>query len=157
MTADELQIIQQLDALVFSKAALPAIELLAKQLTDQLHGKPTANFVRRELPLELFGASLPKEIGSSNVYVIRPSVSSGMERHPNSHQRSMSLAGEGVFELGIDQPAQFAIANKPLSTPAERWVNIPPNTWHQAIAGKTNWVVVTFHTAPDQDIINERK
>ncbi|HUR46508.1 MAG TPA: hypothetical protein VMZ27_11585, partial [Candidatus Saccharimonadales bacterium] len=130
---------------------------LAKQLSEQLLAKPAAAFVRGEIPLALFGKSLPKDIHSSNVYVIRPAVSSGLERHPNSHQRSVALVGEGVFELGIDSPASHAIANKPASRVAERWASIPPNTWHQAIAGEDYWTVVTFHTAPDRDIINERK
>ena len=69
----------------------------------------------------------------------------------------MSLVGEGVFELGLHAPTQHAIANRPTSTAADRWVSIPPNTWHQAIAGKNYWTVVSFHTAPDRDIINERK
>ncbi len=37
-----------------------------------------------------------------------------------------------------------------------RWVSIPPYTWHQAVAPKENWVVVSFHTAPEDELIEER-
>ena len=157
MTPNDLKITEQLDALVFQKDVLPEIESLATRLSDQLQASPDGAFVRAELPLALFGKSLPADIQSGNVYVIRPSVSSGLERHPNSHQRSMAFAGEGVFQLGIGSPASHTINIHSSSSAAERWVSIPPNTWHQAIASIDYWTVVTFHTASAPDIINERK
>jgi len=157
VTSEERKIIDQLDALVFKKEALQEIESLAKHLFKQLQTKPAAAFMRAELPLALFGKTLPHDIKSSNVYVIRPSVSSGLERHPNSHQRSLALAGEGVFELGTGSPQSHSIGNRATATAAERWVSIPPNIWHQAVAAGNYWTVVTFHTALDQEIINERQ
>lgn len=157
MTGDELQLLSTLDSLVFQPDALATIEQLANELTQQLQSKPTAAFARAELAISLFGAALPAEAKSSNVYVIRPGVSSGIERHPNSHQHSMSLRGEGTFALGLaGERCEHRLQGKASGAIARRWVSIPPQTWHEAIAGSGLWTVVTFHTAPDREIINER-
>ena len=43
------------------------------------------------------------------------------------------------------------------SAPLEgRWVSIPVNVWHKPVMGAENWVVVSFHTATDHDLIEER-
>jgi hypothetical protein len=43
-------------------------------------------------------------------------------------------------------------------TPLERrWISIPQNVWHQPIVPKgANWVVVSFHTVPAAELIEER-
>ena len=37
-----------------------------------------------------------------------------------------------------------------------RWASIPPNTWHRAVVSGRQWVVVSFHTVPDHELIEER-
>ena len=37
-----------------------------------------------------------------------------------------------------------------------RWLSIPVNTWHRPVMGAGDWVVVSFHTAPDDQLIEER-
>jgi hypothetical protein len=37
-----------------------------------------------------------------------------------------------------------------------RWLSIPPNTWHQAVVPRSDWVVVSFHTVADHELIEER-
>jgi hypothetical protein len=157
VTSDELAIISQLDTLIFRSEVLLEIQRIADELSQEIQAKPTAAYVRAELSLALFGVELPKGIKSSNVYVIRPGVSSGLERHPNSHQRSMSLAASGTFVLGSpEQRQRRAITCNKREELRSRWVSIPPDTWHEAIAGEEHWTVITFHTAPDKEIVNER-
>ena len=37
-----------------------------------------------------------------------------------------------------------------------RWLSIPVNVWHQAVVLNTDWVVVSFHTVPAEELIEER-
>jgi hypothetical protein len=157
VTQEELSILSTLDRLVFQPATLAAIRQSGAKLAHQLESKPAAAFVRAELHLSLYGAGLPEGIHSSNIYVIRPRVTSGVERHPNSHQRSMSLDGRGAFHLGLGEHRKtYPLAGIEGGDITERWASIPPLTWHEAVAGAEPWTVVTFHTAPDGAIINER-
>jgi hypothetical protein len=39
---------------------------------------------------------------------------------------------------------------------AQRWVSIPVNVWHQAVVPGADWVVVSFHTVPAEELIEER-
>jgi hypothetical protein len=38
----------------------------------------------------------------------------------------------------------------------QRWISVPPGVWHQAVVPDQDWVVVSFHTAPAEDLIEER-
>ena len=38
----------------------------------------------------------------------------------------------------------------------ERWLSIPPDTWHQGVVGDEDWVVVSFHTVPKTELVEER-
>jgi len=38
----------------------------------------------------------------------------------------------------------------------ERWISIPSNTWHQGVVSDRDWVVVSFHTVPADELIEER-
>jgi len=51
------------------------------------------------VPLAVFDRRLPDAIRSCWVFVIRAGAETGAERHPNSHQRSLSLTGRGEFQL----------------------------------------------------------
>jgi hypothetical protein len=39
----------------------------------------------------------------------------------------------------------------------KRWISIPQNVWHQPVISKeADWVVVSFHTVPAEELIEER-
>jgi hypothetical protein len=39
----------------------------------------------------------------------------------------------------------------------QRWVSIPQNVWHQPVVARgADWVVVSFHTIPAEELIEER-
>ena len=44
------------------------------------------------------------------------------------------------------------------SAPVERrWISIPPNVWHRPVVGKdADWVVLSFHTVPAEELIEEK-
>jgi hypothetical protein len=38
-----------------------------------------------------------------------------------------------------------------------RWISIPRNVWHRPVIAKgADWLVVSFHTVPPDDLIKER-
>ena len=112
------------------------------------------------IPLSAFDPKLPEGIESAWVFILRADSNTGAERHPNSHQRMMSFIGSGDLQTrpDLNQPwkANLLESNpaKPLN---DRWISIPPNVWHQPVVGPTeDWVVVSFHTVPPNELIEER-
>src|SRR5207253_9287114 len=66
--------------------------------------------------------------------------------HPNSHQRMMSMEGSGDMktEEQGEWRSNFLISQRDASL-EERWISIPPNTWHRPVIGnETDWVVISF-------------
>jgi len=110
------------------------------------------------IPLTVFGRTVPPEIRSAWVFVLRAGVDTGAERHPNSHQRMMSFEGSGDMKTG--EPGQWRsnvlIGNQ--EAPLEqRWISIPQNVWHRPVVGAdADWVVVSFHTVPAAELIEEK-
>lgn len=108
------------------------------------------------VPLAVFDRPLPDAIRSCWVFVIRTGAETGAERHPNSHQRSLSLAGRGEFQLrqgGIWEP--HPLVSDPGAPPERRWVSIPPNTWHRLFVGDESWGMLSFHTVAAEDLLEE--
>ena len=122
------------------------------------------------IPLEIFGEGLPREIRSGWIFVLRAGADTGAERHPNSHQRMMTLRGSGDMkteskkgelrikkdEKGIDWQSSVLVseAGAPLE---RRWISIPPSVWHRPVVGRDgDWVVISFHTVSAEELIEEK-
>ena len=107
--------------------------------------------------MEIYQAKLPEIIRSSWVFVVRANEDSGAERHPNSHQFMMSYKNTGDLQIQIEDSW---IPNPLVSVPSDpienRWVSVPPNVWHRALGLNENWIVVSFHTALADELIEER-
>ena len=109
------------------------------------------------VPIELYGEGLPPDVGSSWVFILRRGVTTGAERHPNSRQRMVSWSGGGDFQVHDGERwRSHALAASPRRVVDERWLSIPPWTWHQGVVGDEDWVVVSFHTVPAGELIEER-
>ncbi|MGH7585296.1 MAG: hypothetical protein ACREMH_03535 [Gemmatimonadales bacterium] len=108
------------------------------------------------LPLEVFGGTLPGTIRSCWVFAIRAGAETTPERHPNSHQRSLSLSGGGIFEIRARGWLVHPLVSEPEGASERRWVSIPPATWHRLRAGTAPWGMVSFHTVPPPDLVEEK-
>jgi hypothetical protein len=109
------------------------------------------------IPLEVFDRPLPNGIKSCWVFVLRAGGETGAERHPNSHQRSLSLTGRGEFQLRENGTWKSYPLVSDSGAPAERrWVSIPENTWHRLFVGDESWAVLSFHTVAAEELIEER-
>jgi hypothetical protein len=151
----EREILQLLDAAVRSAAA--TIEPIVAAVDRKLQQNPVDVLAWEAIPLECYGTHLPDSIHSSWVFVLRANITTGAERHPNSHQRMMSFRGHGDFQT---QPAGEWVSHHLRSDPSapleERWISIPRNVWHQGVVGPIDWAVVSFHAVSEHELIEER-
>lgn len=129
-----------------------ALDRVRKQLDASQHA-----MAWETVPLETLGGRLPNSLLSCWIFVIRAGAATGAERHPNSHQRSFSLVGGGTFELHDGEGwSPRPLVSRPDAPPGERWVSIPPGTWHRLFSGREPWGMVSFHTAAADELIEER-
>jgi hypothetical protein len=70
----------------------------------------------------------------------------------------MSFEGSGDFQTG--EPGKWnsnVLVSDPGASLEQRWISIPPNVWHRPIIDPAaDWAVVSFHTVPAEDLIEER-
>jgi hypothetical protein len=157
LSSEELGILGTLDALVRKESVQPTLDAIASRLESRLAAMPAEMMAREPVPLSLYGEKLPQMIRSSWIFVLRAGSRSGGERHPNSHQRTMSYRGKGDFQVREDDEWHTCTLTSDFQGPLQnRWISIPTNVWHQAVVGDADWVVVSFHTASDEELILER-
>ena len=49
------------------------------------------------------------------------------------------------------------LVSEPSAPLERRWISIPPNVWHRPVVGPdVDWVVVSFHTVPAKELIEEK-
>jgi hypothetical protein len=156
MSTDERLILKTLETAVRSPGAAAFIRALADRLDRALAQGSASPMAWDTVPLELYGDSLPPLIRSSWVFILRAGTSSGAQRHPNSHQRTISYRGSGDLQLWAEgRWRSHPLLSEPSGAIEDCCVSIPPNTWHQAVVPAEHWIVVSFHTAGAQELIEE--
>lgn len=139
------------------RSAAGTIDPIIASVDRKLQENPGEVLAWEAIPLDLYRTRLPESICSSWVFILRANVATGAERHPNSHQRMMSYRGRGDFQTQPDREwCSHHLTSDPSAPLEERWISIPPNVWHQGVVGSDNWVVVSFHTVREHELIEER-
>ena len=158
MTKEERSRLEALDTALRSESVREHIRSVVARVRDQLARKKDALMSWEPFPLEVLTARLPAEIRSAWVFVLRAGANAGAERHPNSHQRMMSFEGTGDLQTGEPGKWQSNVLVSDQNAPLEqRWISIPTNVWHRpVIDAAAAWVVVSFHTVPAEELIEER-
>jgi hypothetical protein len=169
MTKEERSILETLDEIVCAKNVRSQLLLIMERVRAELARKSGALMAWEPVPVNAFGPRVPPSIKSGWIFILRAGTDTGGERHPNSHQRMMTLAGTGDMKIDAkgtpnDVEAESEIvwrSNKLLSeadAPLERrWISIPKNVWHRPVTPEgADWVVVSFHTVPADHLIEER-
>ena len=161
IAADERAILEALDALVGQSEVRQALDRIGSRLEQKLEADRSSLLAWEPVDLSLYGGPVPDGIRSSWVFVLRAKTDSGAERHPNSIQRVMSFRGSADLQTQVgEQPGPIWTSNHLVSQPTapleDRWLSIPCGVWHQGVMSGGNWVVVSFHTALAQDLIEER-
>ena len=158
MALDDRAIIEGLDAILRSEEVRAQIQPIMERVRADLATKTEALMAWEPIPLAIFGDALPPQIKSSWVFILRAGVDTGAERHPNSHQRMMSFEGSGDLQTG--EPGKWesnVMVSNPDASLERRWISIPTNVWHRPIINaETDWAVVSFHTVPAEELIEER-
>jgi len=153
--------LEKLHTIVRSDELRAKIYPIVDRVCAALSQKPEALMTWEPIPLEIFGEQLPQEIRSGWIFVLRAGADTGAERHPNSHQRMMTLHGTGDMKVRADAASSSWESNVLVSDPGapleRRWISIPPNVWHRPVVGRdVDWIVVSFHTVPAEELIEEK-
>ena|SRR6266478_1827686 len=159
-TAEERSFLDDLDKILRSKEVRAQIQPVVESVRADLAQRKKAVMAWEPIPLTTYAGGLRPEIRSSWIFVLRAGANTGAERHPNSHQRMMSFEGAGDMQVraALESPWQSNVLGDDPKGPLEgRWVSIPQNVWHQPVVPKgADWVVVSFHTVPAEELIEER-
>jgi hypothetical protein len=168
MTAEERSLLEALDAIVGSEEIRAQIYPIIERVRTELARNEKAQMTWEPIPLAIYGGALPSGIRSSWVFVLRGGATTGAERHPHSHQRMMSFEATGDMQtqdLAADTAATTVsdnwksniLVSDPEAPLERRWISIPRNVWHQVVVpAGPDWVVVSFHTVPAEELIEER-
>lgn len=168
MIREEQSLLETLDRIVRSEKVRAQILPIVERVRADLARKPDALMAWEPIVLETFGA-LPSAIHSGWVFILRAGSDTGAERHPNSHQRMMSFEGTGDLktdvksaECDVQTESEIVwqsnvLVSDPQAPLERRWVSIPQNVWHRPVIPKgADWLVVSFHTVPPAELIEER-
>ena len=50
------------------------------------------------------------------------------------------------------------LVSNPEAPLEQRWISIPQNVWHRPVVGsEADWTVVSFHTVPAEELIEEKQ
>src|SRR5215468_1144703 len=158
MTKEERWRLEALDTALRSESVRAQIRSVVARVRDQLARKKDALMSWEPFPLDVLATTLPPEIRSAWVFVLRAGADTGAERHPNSHQRMMSFEGSGDLQTGEPGEWESNVLVSDRDAPLEqRWISIPTNVWHRpVIDAAADWVVVSFHTVAAEELIEER-
>jgi hypothetical protein len=158
MTKEERSRLETLDTALRSDSAREHIRSVLVRVREELARRKDALMSWEPFPLEVLATTLPTEIQSAWIFVLRAGADTGAERHPNSHQRMMSFEGSGDLQIGEPGNWQSNVLVSDPDAPLERrWISIPANVWHRpVIDAETDWAVVSFHTVPAEELIEER-
>jgi hypothetical protein len=158
MTKEECSRLETLDTALQSESVREYIRSVVARGREQLARRKDALMTWEPFPLEVLATTLPAEIRSAWVFVLRAGADTGAEKHPNSHQRMMSFEGSGDLQTGEPGKWQSNILVSDPDAPLERrWISIPTNVWHRpVIDAAADWAVVSFHTVPADELIEER-
>jgi len=158
MTNEERSRLEALDMALRSDSVREHIRSVVVRVREQLARRKDALMRWEPFPLDVLATVLPTEIRSVWVFVLRAGADTGAERHPNSHQRMMSFEGSGDLQTG--EPGKWqsnVLVSRPDAPLEQRWISIPPNVWHRpVIDAAAHWAVVSFHTVPAEELIEER-
>jgi hypothetical protein len=159
MIPEERTRLESIELVLRSDTVREQIRPIIERVRAELTRKNEALMTWEPIPPTVFGRALPREIRSAWVFVLRAGADTGAERHPNSHQRMMTFEGSG--DMRTEQGGQWqsnVLVSNPEASLEQRWISIPQNVWHRPVVGaEADWTVVSFHTVPAEELIEEKQ
>ncbi len=95
-------------------------------------------------------ADVPAEIRSAWIFALRAEHWSGEHYHPNSVQHMVVIEGHGRSRIGGTIGEMVAFGGGSLRDP---WVVIDPGVRHEFYPVKDDMIVMSFHTATAEDLL----
>ena len=134
------------ELLIYQKNFLERVEQLNEEIN--LSDEP---FVWSTIDLNSIDSSLPENIRSCWVFVLKKDVPSGCHYHPNSVQHMVTVRGEGMSKVGgvSKRLVQFG---SPSDSLTDKWLVIGKGVPHEFFPEKQNMTVVSFHTCLSEDL-----
>ncbi|HXH06125.1 MAG TPA: hypothetical protein VNI83_05985 [Vicinamibacterales bacterium] len=151
----ERALLDTLDRLVSRALVHPEVRRRLAAIAERLARNPDVRIAWEPVPLEPYG-QLPAGIRSAWVFALRAATSTGAERHPNSHQRVVSLSGSADLQTWDGSRWQSHRLESGSADLDGRWLSIPVGTWHRPVVDAAqDWLVMSFHTAEADRLIEE--
>jgi hypothetical protein len=158
MDRREKTFLRKLEGVLERRPTRIAIDAAISEAKGQLDADRQSQVGSVQVPLSECGQSLPADIKSCRVFVLRAGSEFQTERHPNSHQLVLSLEGTGKIRVFEKPTPRDVFLRSDMHGPLElRWASLSENIWHQPVSGNEDWVVLTFHTASEMELIDEYK
>ena len=157
MDQQEIELLEVLEEAVRSNRLDDCLAEIITRIEMRLLSNPDDAMAWETIPLDAFTSPLPEGIESCWIFILRSDTTTGAERHPNSHQRSMSIRGSGDFQTRADGDwMSHQLSSEPEVPIDRRWLSIPQNVWHQLVVPDENWVLISFHTVAEDELVEER-
>ena len=149
---DEAIVMEELRRSIHSPAIATELHRVALGLREELEQTPGSKSTQAAIPLGLYGAAPPADIGSSWVFVLRADHDHPPERHPNSIQRMFALDSAGAMEVWEGGGWSYRPLHPHIGDPG---LSIPAYCWHRPARLNQVWGVVSFHTVAADALIEE--
>ena len=174
--SESLPLLRMLHGRVFAVREVRAVlDAAFVELTAELRDRPDPPHATCVIPVGLFvddvpGESAPGPDGGDQVRLCRAFLlrrgarMATPERHRNSVQRLVSYRGRGWIHQGVVGGGSLDLRPRAICSPGAGmgeglgrfWDIVPPGVWHFPEAGgEEDWATVTFHSAAEDEIIDE--
>jgi hypothetical protein len=151
-STDEVASLRRLNVCAFAPDALRYLESIAYLLRHSLAESHALTSAHAVIPLETYAGPLPGDVKSSWIFVLRKHTAFEPERHPNSIQRMFALSGPGIMETWHDGAWR---QNVLVTGAGQGGLSIPAFAWHRPGKLACDWAVVSFHTVPAQELVEQ--
>src|SRR4029453_15976112 len=95
--------LRELDTMLQTEEVRAQILPIVERVRADLAQKEGEVMAWEPIPLSIYRKGLPGRIRSSWIFFLRAGTNTGPERHPNSHQRMMSLEGRVTCKFDLQQ------------------------------------------------------
>jgi hypothetical protein len=106
-------------------------------------------FVWKTIDIKSMRDSLPKNIRSAWIFILRRDTPSAAHYHPNSVQYTAMIEGKGRAIIdGVNRELKPIDSTRDTKT----WIVIGENIPHKFFPGEEDMVVISFHTCLDNEL-----
>ena len=172
-----LPLLRRLHERVFADPAVRAVlDAGFAQLAAALRKRPDPPHVARTIPIELFADDARNDqVRLCRLFLLRRGKRMAVpERHRNSVQRLVSYRGRGAIHQGVPGGGPEGLRARAIGSPGAKrsahrdgpvadttdlvrhWDIVPEGIWHFPEAAEDrDWATVTFHSAAEDEIVDE--